>query len=335
MGSFAFVSSYVPGSSDNSPFTILVKTALGKDPSIGELAGLRRLFNESYAAASAEMKTLVEQSDDIPIRKLAPPERAEKFAEQQKKLKGLKHTGHLEPGNSLVDFAVAIYESDRLKYLEWHVCISREIVTSSKKDIMLTFDASGSLKMTKKDNITPCDASTDLQVKYCLTRRGLALEQANMMLFENHEVWAEKLFTVRLRKPPVGYSRISFKQLQLADAKLFVVLGEKTRGGVELTATGRPCDNVFKDAMDSPEVLHLLQPMPPNTARNDEVEKVRSRSPDGGRPKGKGKGKNKPSKGKGKRTWMPSVPHELLSLGCVGMNANNEALCYDWNLGSH
>ena len=139
LGNYAFASSYVPGSSDDKPFVDLIKAALGRDANIGEMAGLRRLFNEAYAATSAEMKNMVEQSDEVPVRKLPPAERSERFKEQQQRLKGLNISGHLEPGDSLVDAAVAIYESDRMKYLSWEACVSREheITTSTKKDSVM------------------------------------------------------------------------------------------------------------------------------------------------------------------------------------------------------
>ena len=54
MGQFAFASSYVPGAADDKPFTDLVKKAISRDPTLGEIASLRRLFSESYAAAAAE-----------------------------------------------------------------------------------------------------------------------------------------------------------------------------------------------------------------------------------------------------------------------------------------
>ena len=231
LGNLAFASSYVPGSSDDAPFVDLVKTILGREGTVGEMAKIRRLFNESYAATSAEMKTLVEQTDEAPTRKLAPAERAERFAAQEKRLKGINMRGHMEPGDSLVDAAVNIYESDRLRYLAWETCVSREheMLTSSKKDSSLTFDTSGNLKMNKRDHVSPCDISSELQIKYCLIRRGLALEQGNVMAFELHELWAEKLMSCRLAEPPAGYARVTFKQMQLADAKLFVILGENSR----------------------------------------------------------------------------------------------------------
>lgn len=335
LGNLAFATSYVPGSSDDAPFVELVKKILGRDGTVGEMAMIRRLFNESYAATSAEMKTLVEQTDETPTRRLAPAERAERFAAQEKRLKGINMRRHMEPGDSLVDAAVNIYETDRMRYLTWETCISREheVLTASKKDTALTFDSSGNLKMNKRDNITPCDVSSELQIKYCLIRRGLALEQGNVLAFELHEQWAEKLMTSRLAEPPAGYARVTFRQLQLADAKLFVILGEKTRAGLKMTGSGRPCDLVFKDAMECPEVQHLLQPMPQSASytpkQNDKSSNVPIKRTIDKQSGQKGAGK----KGKSGKVWKPSVPQELLAMGCVGTTNKGNPLCYDFQLG--
>ena len=300
------------------------------------MAKIRRLFNEAYAATSAEMKTMVEQSDEAPLRRLAPAERAERFSEQQKRLKGINMQGQMEPGDSLIDAAVGIYESDRLSYIAWEKCVSREheMMTSSKKDTSLSFDNSGTLKLNKKDHVSPCDVSSELQVKYCLARRALALEQGNVVSFENMEKWTEKLMACRLADPPHGYSRVTFKQLQLADAKLFVVLGERTRNGIKISSSGRPCDLNFNDVMNCPEVQHLLQPLPQTQATPKAADK-----PGGGpsikrtieKPSSSGKGAGK--KGKGGKTWKPSIPQELLSMGCVGVTNKGNPLCYDFQLG--
>eukprot|EP00435_Cladocopium_sp_Y103_P052415 s972_g16.t1 len=236
MGKLAFASSYVPGAADDSPFTDLVKKAIKREPTLGELSALRRLFSGSYAATAAEMKSIVvEQTDETPTRRLAPAERSERYESQQKRLTGIKIRGMFEPGGSLVDAA----------------------------DTSLSCDSNGVLKMNRKDHVVPCEVTSELQVKYCLTRRGLALEQGNLFSFENHEKWAEKLFASRLNEPPTGYARVSFRQMQLADAKLFVVLGAKCRSGIKVAAgSNRPCDDKFEEAMNSNDVQHLLQPMP-------------------------------------------------------------------------
>ena len=164
MGKMACSSAYVPGSSDEAPFLEVIKKALAREPSLIELATLRRLLNESYAASTVEMKTMVEQTEGAPVRKLQPAERAERYREQQRRLSGLQIRGHLDPGDSLIDKAVTIYEADRLQYLEWQVCVSREheLLTSSKKDTALSFDGSGSLKLSKSEGVEPCGVTSDL-----------------------------------------------------------------------------------------------------------------------------------------------------------------------------
>ena len=335
LGNLAFASSYVPGSSDDSPFLELVKKVLQREGTIGEMAMIRRLFNEAYAATSAEMKSIVEQTDETPTRRLAAAERAERFTSQQRRLTGIVMQGQMEPGDSLVDLAVNIYESDRLRYVAWENCVSREheILTSSKKDAALTFDSSGNLKLSKREQVSPCEVSSELQIKYCLIRRGLALEQANILSFEKHELWAEKLMSCRLTDPPPGYSRVTHKQLQLADAKLFVVLGNKTRTGLKVTKEGRPCDLAFKEVMHCPEVQHLLQPMPQSSPAAKTVADKPAVAPPKRTIEKKGAGKGAGKKGKSGKTWKPSVPQELLAMGCVGTTNKGNPLCYDFQLG--
>ena len=62
------------------------------------------------------------------------------YIEQQARLSGLQIRGHLEPGDSLIDKAMTVDESDRLQYLEWQVYMSREheLLTSSMKEPRLS-----------------------------------------------------------------------------------------------------------------------------------------------------------------------------------------------------
>ena len=76
---YAFSSSYVPGMQDEAPFTTAVQTALGRAPTVGELASLRRWFHECYALTASELKAHAERVEDAPVRKLAQPERGRSF----------------------------------------------------------------------------------------------------------------------------------------------------------------------------------------------------------------------------------------------------------------
>ncbi|OLP75752.1 hypothetical protein AK812_SmicGene44402 [Symbiodinium microadriaticum] len=124
MALFAFSCNYAPGGSDDKPFMEMIGRVLGDEPSMQQIACLRRLFAEAFSTVAAEIKSQTEASDDAPIKKLAAADRAQRLSEQQARLSGLRLRGNLEPGDGLVDKAVSVYESDRLQYIPWAECTS-------------------------------------------------------------------------------------------------------------------------------------------------------------------------------------------------------------------
>ena len=230
LGTFAFACNYAPGAADERPLVTLATNVLGSAPSTKEMACIRRLFSEAYSTIAADIRTKVEACDEASVKKLAPAERSQRLKDQQVRLAGLDLRGNYEPGDSLVDRAVAAYESDRVIYITWDVCVSRdhEIVTGTKKDANLSFDSSGTLKLTKRDQVEPCSTANEMQVRYCLIRRGLALDQANIMCFKLHDRLAEKLMNARMEEPPAGCVKLSLKQIETADKKFWTLMAERT-----------------------------------------------------------------------------------------------------------
>ena len=329
MGTFAFSCNYSPGASDERPLLDLAARVLGQAPSTKEMACIRRLFSEAYSTIAADIRSKVEASDEAAVKKLAPAERSQRLQDQQKKLAGLDIRGNLEPGDSLIDRCVAAYESDRISYVSWEVCVSRdhEILTGSKKDNGLTFDTAGHLKLTKKDQVEPCNTSNEMAVKYCLTRRGLALDQANVMCYMKHDRLAEKLINARMEEAPVGCVRLTLKQIEVADKKFWTLMAEKTRDGIKSGPAGRPCDNNFDACFYSPEFLNLLQHRLALATSVQAPPKPKTDEPRTKRPK-----TDTPfQKGASKGNFM-RVPSELLSLGCVASTAKGHRLCFDYNL---
>lgn len=335
MALFAFSCNYAPGAASDRPLVDMVKDALGRDATALEMSIMRRLFSESYANVAADIKSQVEQTDETATRKLAPAERAERLREQQNRLKGLSIRGHYEPGDTLVDKFCNCYESDRLVYVEWSACISREFELSNnvKKDTSLSFSGDGTLKLSKHDKPDPAQTSSEIQVRYCLVRRGLAMEQANVMSYENHDRWTELLMETRMSEPPLGYQKVSMKQLEQADKKFFTLLSEHTRSGIKATPAGRPCDLSFDACFNATEVRHLLQPrmaqnaaipnanpsgFKPNIVKEDDAFKRRKLGPKG--------------KGGGKADTFQRVPVELLKLGGVASTSKGNRICFGFNL---
>eukprot|EP00435_Cladocopium_sp_Y103_P066897 s26_g29.t1 len=277
MGTFAFSCNYAPGSADERPLVTLATKVLGTEPSTKEMACIRRLFSEAYSTIAADIRSKVEASDESSVKKLALAERSQRLKDQQTRLAGLDLRGNYEPGGSLVDRCVASYESDRISYIPWDACVSRdhEILTGTRKDNNLSFDSSGTLKLAKKDHVEPCSTSNEMQVRYCLIRRGLGLDQANVMDFKKHDRLAEKLMNAKMEEPPQGCLKLSLKQIETADKKFWTLMAEKTRDGIKSTGTGRTCFNIVLHHLQPP--MHLLnQGLLRNHERN--VRKLREQA---------------------------------------------------------
>ena len=290
MAKFAFACNFSPGSADESPLVQLTKEVFKRPATTVEMSCVRRLFSESYA----DIKYAVEATDDMPTRKLAPAERADRLRLQQQRLSGINISGPYEPGDALADRCIAIYDADRIQFIPWDICTSREheILHGSKRDQTLTFDSSGALKLHKQARVEPCSTASEIQVRYCLTRRALAMEQANIVSFRNMEAWSEKMMQARLDEPPPTYVKTTMKQLESADRKLFLLITEKTREGIKCNAQGRPVDTVFKE-------------------------------------KARGKGFGKPQ---GTQDSFVRIPKELLGLGSVAATPKGHRLCFSYNL---
>ena len=118
----------------------------------------------------------------------------------------------------------------------------------------------------------------------------------------------------------------TFNQLQLADRKLFQLLAEKTRSGIQATPSGRPVDEVFENTWMAPEVLHILQPMPRPTGQAAHPPKeTRPLPPDHWVPSRKGKGK-----GKTKQRASVRLPAGLE--GCRSHTHAGEPICFGYGL---
>lgn len=176
----------------------------------------------------------------------------------------------------------------------------------------------GSLKLGKKDNVEMMPCTDAIQLRYALVRRGLALDQANILEFKLHDQWTEKLFYLRQRSVPPGYTAVTMRQLEEADKSVWSLLAEKTRGGIKMQPSGRPCDKHFETCMESADVLHFLQPMPMTGMTSHEQPWKKQRTDDGTKAKGKGRGGN--------------VPLALLNLGAVARTSKGNAICFNYNL---
>ena len=322
----AFISEYNPASASEKPLLDAFEDILKRAATIAEKAAFRRLFHESYATVTKEMSLTVEKNEETTARKLSQPERHDRYQRQLKRLTGISIKGPTEPSDALVDLCCTIFEENRLRWIDWSKCTSKDQeLVGDKKDP--TFTVSGrSIKMEMKSPDIHADTSSEVLLQYALTRRALALDQANLIDFNVSMAWVERIIKLRMEATPQGYEKPSFKQLMAADVQLFTELADRTRAGVQPNAAGRPLDKILKDCMFLPEVNLLMQPRP--------VVKMESSliSPPKFSPKGKGSfnGKGK-GKGKVKGSSFIKMPQGLG--GCWHRTAKGEPICFGFNLG--
>ena len=118
------------------------------------------------------------------------------------------------------------------------------------------------------------------------------------------------------------------QQIVNADKKLFLKLAELTRSGIQMTSKGRPVDLVFEQAMNHPDVLHMLQPMPVCKGTSSQPSQPSGTAPNRPGPY------TRPPKGKGKNKSQGSLTIKMpqgLEHGVPGTK-NGNTICFDYNL---
>ena len=137
----------------------------------------------------------------------------------------------------------------------------------------------GVLNVEAKSPDINADTTSEILIQFALTGRALAFDQANLIDFLKFQAWTSKIIKARVDSPPPGFDRPSVKQLMNADAKLFEEIADRTRNGVQATASGRPIDAIMDVVMHLPEVCALMQPLPhtrfdpPNKLKDDKLER--------------------------------------------------------------
>ena len=335
-GKFAFCCAYTPGSNDEQPLKAVINDLLGRDPTLGEMALLRRLFFECHTLALADMRTRLERSEESAPRSLPPAERDARLKAQKARLQGLSITLDVQPSNALVDKAVQMLDDGQLKYIPLHKAASREQeLKLEDKEPSITFDARGNIKLTRtqREQLVT-DTSSELKMRLAMQRRALALDQAGVASYEILDAWLSKLFKTLTQDPPPGYASVSHEQLLNADKELFARAADMVGPNIAPTPSGRPVDDAIKALMNDSSITYFLLPLPmgkrssedqggsSSKAQKTSSGNQASRSSNAPAPKNQAK-----SKGKGSKSQVPD--------GCVShfgdQSSGHKPICFRFN----
>ena len=295
---------------------------------MGAAAALRRLHFESEVVLTSTIRASVEAPDVGAPRPIPFAEKSARMEQLRTRFVGLNIHGIGEPSHALLDEVCSQFESRVLKYIEPQRCTSRELeITTGRSDKKLKLDA-GTLSESKS---VPDEAiSTTFHLSLCLRRRGLAYEFANLISFGAHELYTEKLLRHLSIDPPVGFQATTLAQVLRADREVFAFMAQEIRDIRPAGDDVRPLDAALERALRDYSVAFHLVPLPKLVAKEDSAPTKRYTSEPYPQATGfKGKGRGKGGKG-GKSSGSNAAPKGFH--GCVGRDAKNRPICFDYNI---
>ena len=269
LSTFAFASSWAPGSGDDAAFVTQVVTPILGRADHPDLPKLRKLYHEAYTVVAAELRQRLEgtqEADGSKTRKLPPVERKTRWAQLRATYAHLQISDQLEPAHHVVDKLHSMRVDGELRYMAPHEIPTRDQeLQNIKTEELIKRDASGHLRAHDEAKMPDADTPTDLRLRQAYTRRGLALEVADVMTHTIHEKLVDKLFQEYQREPPAGYSQVTLAQLTAADRRAWKLMSEEVQGDLGRNHAGRRvADVALERVILDPAFVTLLLPLPGN-----------------------------------------------------------------------
>ena len=139
-----------------------LRAALGRDPTLAESNGIRRLAFEAQTLLVANLRQVVEHRDDGAPKRIGAAERETRMNAIRAELGGLCIADEYEPSHLLLEKACQIQESNTLKYIDPASCTSRsQEVQGSTKTKELAFEG-GNLVIKGKDDKLVAPTSSEI-----------------------------------------------------------------------------------------------------------------------------------------------------------------------------
>ena len=327
---------------DNDRFGEWVET-ISPGASVGAVASMKRLLFESQTQLLALLKEQVTSPDPNVPKKVPNAERESRLVNLRARLTGVLVEGHSEPAHSLVDAACHMYEQNQLRYIPLEKCFSRlaELTATSGKPISKQLEVESSKVILRdKDIDVEVSVQSSYQASEACKRRGLALDMAGVMTYQEHDRYVQKLFAHLNREPPSGFTRCSVSQVISADKLVWSKC-------IELNIKPRPdpagilaLDTELSNKLESYEVSFSLLPLPgkgnnsnqpkQNAASSQQAPKQQTYK---GGKKGKRSGPyTNQQKGKGKTKYEQRIPQAIRDAGGVASTPDGDPICFDFSL---
>ena len=221
-----------------------------------------------------------------------------------------------------------LYETNSIKHLDLATCISRtQEIQGTTKNKELTLER-GSLVLRAGDDKATCPTDSEIKVHYAFVRRGMAMQFAKLMSYNQHTQWETFLFEAMHREPPPGFSRPPLAAILQCDKAAWGRLSATVSSVRQKEDGTYPLGIALLELRSDPAIALYLMPTTKSSggapaASTPWRSHPYSSSGSGPRPKGTGKGK------KGGKPSSPPVPSELR--GKWHRSPQGEPICFGYN----
>ncbi len=194
--------------SDADITTFLQRIRAGVAPAISDLASFKRILFEAQTLMVHHLKSAV-KGDDVSVKKMAPPERDARLAQQRALLRGLDITGPLEPAHAPYDLCSDMIEKNTVIYISSSKCMSRQQeLAGSKPEKEIQLDASKTSLIVKEQAAsTDISIASDLALFQAIQRRSLAMDLTGLATYEVMKKWTDRLFNIYSQSVAPGFHK--------------------------------------------------------------------------------------------------------------------------------
>ena len=267
----------------------------------------------------ASLKEQTTTPDAVANRKVPASERGSKMANIKTTLVGLNLEGANEPGHTLLDACSQMFHLNEIRDIPPEKCVSRlHAVTHAKQPTKQLELEADKLIIKEKQEIPSETASSALQVKEALERRGIGLVFADLVSHAAYTRYLGSLFGHLHREPPPGYSRCSVSQLVAAEKTVWSRLLEDGIRPKRASDGSLLLDTALIRALESYQVSFALLPLPQTKKPAPKVN-----------PPIKIKGQHWDKRQKGKRHGKGGKSGKL---GGTGKTPDGKNVCYKYNV---
>ena len=121
--------------------------------------------------------------------KLPQAEKIARLEDQKRRLTGLEIKGELQPSYALLDLAASIADSGAIIWIPSSKCSKRdsEVQGSIKEKPQTLVVEQQTVRMATAEQKIKVDTSNELQLQWALQRRGLAMDQCQLVTYSVHD----------------------------------------------------------------------------------------------------------------------------------------------------